>query len=80
VKGPSLGLRGRGLEIYLEGIPESRKRLTFRPPTLDSKRPVSRFVARMSALDLAALRRDKERGSVATRILRRISRLDKKPK
>ena len=77
VKGLSLGAGTSGFKIKRDGIPESRKSLTFRPPALASKRPVSWFVARMSALDLAALRREKERGSVATRMLRRISRLDK---
>jgi hypothetical protein len=77
VKGLSLGVGTGGLEMKLDGIPESRNSLTFRPPALDNKRPVSRFVARIRALDLAALRREKERGSVAIRVLRRISRLDK---
>jgi hypothetical protein len=80
VKGRSLGVGTGGPEMKLEGIPESRKSLTFRAPALDNKLPVSRFVARTRALDLAALCRDKDRGSVAIRTLRRISELDKEPK
>jgi len=63
--------------MKLDGIPESRKSLTFRHFAFDSKRPVSWFVTRTSALDLAALRSEKEKGSVATRTLRKTSRPDK---
>jgi len=80
VKGRSLGVGTGGHEMKLEGIPESRKSLTFRAPALDNKLSVSRFVARTRALDLAATRSEKDRGSVAIRTLRRISELDKEPK
>jgi hypothetical protein len=63
--------------MKLDGIPESRKSLTFRLPALDRKWSVSWFVARTRALDLAALRNEIERGNVATRTLRRISEVDK---
>jgi hypothetical protein len=73
VNGPPPGF-ATGPERKLDGIPESRKSLTLRAPTLVSTAYVSRFVARIIALDFAVLWSDGDSGNSRTRTSRTNSR------
>jgi len=67
VSEPSLGLERGSLKMKFDGIPESKKSLTSRPPILASAWAVSQLVARRTALLRTAFRNAGKNGKRWTR-------------